>query len=283
MTETSLTCPYCRRVLDWVPQRWFGRGAFNCAQCGEFPDLASRHGAQRTDAVPVPVPVAAASPADGRPRVLLVDDSPEYRDLYALMLEETATVMTASRGEDALILAQTQRLDAIVLDVMMPGMDGWRTCERLKASPLTSGIPVIMLTSLDGLDVPARADQVGAAAVLIKPCPVERLAAAIAVAVQRRFGGSRRWPRKVATAALEVRVNDQPAVVINLSYGGLCVRVDRLARDVPATLAVTVPGASATMQADAVWRTDAGDDLWICGAEISPAIDSWRSLVDTVL
>src|SRR5262249_52960484 len=120
---------------------------------------------------------------DLRPQVLLVDDSPEYRDLYAVLLEQTATVITASRGEDALVIASTQRLDAIVLDVMMPGLDGWQTCQRLKTNPLTASIPVIMLTSLDGMDVPEMAATVGAAYVLIKPCPVERLARAIKAAI----------------------------------------------------------------------------------------------------
>jgi len=132
---------------------------------------------------PVGRPVRARVEGDPRPQVLLVDDSAEYRDLYAVALEETATVLTASRGEDALAIATEQPLDAIVLDVMMPGMDGWQTCERLKANPTTSTIPVIMLTSLDGLDVPETAQRVGAAYVLIKPCSVERLAYAIRLAV----------------------------------------------------------------------------------------------------
>jgi len=132
---------------------------------------------------PVGRPVRARVEGDPRPQVLLVDDSAEYRDLYSVALEETATVLTASRGEDALAIATEQPLDAIVLDVMMPGMDGWQTCERLKANPTTSTIPVIMLTSLDGLDVPETAQRVGAAYVLIKPCSVERLAYAIRLAV----------------------------------------------------------------------------------------------------
>jgi len=132
---------------------------------------------------PVGRPVRARVEGDPWPQVLLVDDSAEYRDLYAVALEETATVLTASRGEDALAIATEQPLDAIVLDVMMPGMDGWQTCERLKANPTTSTIPVIMLTSLDGLDVPETAQRVGAAYVLIKPCSVERLAYAIRLAV----------------------------------------------------------------------------------------------------
>ena len=175
------TCPYCGRELHWIPQRWFGRGTYECVKCGDFPDL--------TAAGPIdPQAFVHGSPRahgqDGRPRVLLVDDSAEYRDLYALMLEQTALVITASSGEDALALAVTEPFDAIVLDVMMPGMDGWQTCERLKSDPATSRIPVIMLTSLDGLGVPETAARLGAASVLIKPCPLERLAIAIKEAVR---------------------------------------------------------------------------------------------------
>jgi two-component system cell cycle response regulator len=116
----------------------------------------------------------------------LVDDSAEQRDLYALMLEPTATVITASRGEDALAIAGAEPLNAIVLDVLMPGMDGWEVCRRLKASPVTRQIPVIMLTALDGVDVTATAHRAGAVTVLMKPCPVERLALAIEDALQRQ-------------------------------------------------------------------------------------------------
>ena len=185
-------CPYCHRPLQWVPQRWFGRGTFECVQCGEFPDLTEISAVARSvPALPAEAPPRPYRKPDGRPRVLLVDDSAEYRDLYALMLEPTATVITASRGEEAVAIASSELIDAIVLDVMMPGMDGWQACEHLKASPLTREIPVILLTSLDGLDVPERAEQVGAAAVLIKPCGAERLAIAIDAAVNRRLRGAR--------------------------------------------------------------------------------------------
>jgi CheY-like chemotaxis protein len=166
-------CPYCGRPLRYVPNRWFGHSVFECGQCGDFPDFRSL--------VSGPEP-AAAVPPDGvgdkvhvRPRVLLVDDSDEQRRLYAAMLRSTATVMTAARGEHALSLAGADPPDVIVLDVMMPGMDGWETCERLKSDSTTAGIPIVMLTSLDDVDVPARARQAGAIAVLMKPCPAERL------------------------------------------------------------------------------------------------------------
>jgi CheY-like chemotaxis protein len=187
LSDIPHSCPYCGRRLQWIPQRWFGRGTYECERCGDFPDLTEpldrsggADGSMRGGGLPRP-----ARPHDGRLRVLLVDDSAEYRDLYALMLEQTATVITASRGEDALAIAAAQPLDAIVLDVMMPGLDGWQTCERLKASSRTCNVPVIILTSVDGLDVPATAARLGASCVLIKPCPVERLALAIDAAVRR--------------------------------------------------------------------------------------------------
>jgi CheY-like chemotaxis protein len=176
-------CPYCGLALHWVANRWFGRGCFQCEQCGDFPDF-------RGAGIPALLfgePCGPASPVadtDTRPRVLLVDDSSAHRDLYALMLESAALVQTASRGEDALILAGANPPDAIILDVMMPGVDGWHVCETLKRNPLTAAIPIIMLTSCDTADVPSRAREVGAAAVLMKPCPPERLALTLDAAIR---------------------------------------------------------------------------------------------------
>ena len=184
--RNSYPCPYCGRPLHWVANGWFGRGTFDCEQCGDFPDMAAPTGPSESPKTPT----APYLPADvtrlrreERPRVLLVDDSPEYRELYATLLADRATVITAARGEEALAIAGSEPLDAIVLDVMMPGLDGWQTCERLKSTPSTREIPVIMLTSFDGLDVPATATRVGAASVVIKPCSVERLALAIEAAI----------------------------------------------------------------------------------------------------
>jgi CheY-like chemotaxis protein len=186
-SDPAPACPYCGVPLEWVPYRWFGRGTFVCSQCGDFPDLrGTGPSATPPHALQQPVRVTIPPKVEDRRRVLLVDDSAEHRDLYALMLESTVTVVTASRGEDALTIAAAEPPDAIVLDVMMPHMDGWQVCEHLKANPVTSGIPVIMLTSLDGIGVPARARQLGAAAVLTKPCPIERLALTIDAAIAGR-------------------------------------------------------------------------------------------------
>ena len=193
MNRTSddvLACPYCGRSLRWVPGRWFGRGCFECELCGEFPDL--RHSADSPKSTPGQSektrPKTPFSEGQ-RPRVLLVDDSVEQKDLYALMLEPMATVITASSGEDALAIAAADPPDAIVLDILMPGMDGWEVCSRLKTNPVTAAIPVIMLTALEAPGLVAHACDVGAGAVLMKPCPVERLALAIAAAIQQKPEG----------------------------------------------------------------------------------------------
>ena len=104
------------------------------------------------------------------------------------MLDGLALPITCSRGEDAIALARSEPFDVVVLDVLMPGMDGWEVCRQLKADQSTADIPIVMLTSLDAVDVPARARQLGAAAVLMKPCPIERLMLVLnALARQRRF------------------------------------------------------------------------------------------------
>jgi len=174
-------CPYCGQKLRYVANRWFGHNVFECGQCGDFPDFGTGITTTHVDleSLALAAPKAMRS---AKPKVLLVDDSEEQRTFYAAVLQPTAMVLTASRGEDALSMANADPPDVIILDVMMPGMNGWETCEALKAEPVTAKVPIIMLTSLDGVDVPARARQAGAIAVLMKPCPVERLLLTISAA-----------------------------------------------------------------------------------------------------
>ena len=85
-----------------------------------------------------------------KPIVLAVDDAPENMDVLTGVLSETYRVKVALDGEKALRLANEQpRPDIILLDIMMPGMDGYEVCRRLKAKAATRGIPVIFVTSLN--------------------------------------------------------------------------------------------------------------------------------------
>ncbi len=83
-------------------------------------------------------------------RVLVVDDVlPNVKLLEAKLTSEYFDVLTATNGEDALKIIRDQLPDIILLDVMMPGMDGFEVCRRIKADPKTMHIPVVMVTALD--------------------------------------------------------------------------------------------------------------------------------------
>lgn len=83
-------------------------------------------------------------------RVLIVDDVPaNLKLLEAKLMAEYFGVLQASSGPEALEMAVREKPDIILLDVMMPGMDGFEVCRRLRAMPETSHVPIIMVTALD--------------------------------------------------------------------------------------------------------------------------------------
>jgi two-component system phosphate regulon response regulator PhoB len=87
------------------------------------------------------------------PTVLLVDDEPDVVDLVRLHLRRAGMeIVCAADGDAALHTARTQRPDAIVLDVMMPGLDGLAVCARLRSDPATAAIPIVMLTAKGQVD-----------------------------------------------------------------------------------------------------------------------------------
>lgn len=82
-------------------------------------------------------------------RVLIIDDDLGIRKITRISLNAIAgwEVLVAASGQEGIAIAQTEPLDAILLDVMMPGMDGIATLEYLQANPITQTIPVILLTA----------------------------------------------------------------------------------------------------------------------------------------
>jgi two-component system cell cycle response regulator len=103
-------------------------------------------------------------------RVLVVDDIlANIRLLQARLEAEYFEVVTASNGTDALEICQRERVDVVLLDVMMPGIDGFEVCRRLKASPQTLHIPVVMVTALDQASDKLQGLDCGADDFLTKP------------------------------------------------------------------------------------------------------------------
>ncbi len=103
-------------------------------------------------------------------RILVVDDIPaNVRLLEAKLMAEYFEVLTASDGPAALEVANTQAPDLILLDVMMPGMDGFEVAERLKADPKTRHIPIVMVTALTDTADRVRGLEAGADDFLSKP------------------------------------------------------------------------------------------------------------------
>jgi CheY-like chemotaxis protein len=122
-------------------------------------------------------PAAPAPPADrvatGVGTVLVIDDEAAVRDLmYRFLPKEGFRVVLAPGGEEGLRLARELRPDAITLDVMMPGMDGWAVLSALKADAEVADIPVIMLTIVDDKNL---GYALGASDYLTKPIDRERL------------------------------------------------------------------------------------------------------------
>jgi len=95
----------------------------------------------------------APGTADQPASVLMVDDERLNRDLLEVMLKpEGFVLVSAASGEEALSLIARQPPDLILLDVMMPGMDGYEVARRIKGNHAARNIPIIMLTALDGRD-----------------------------------------------------------------------------------------------------------------------------------
>jgi diguanylate cyclase (GGDEF)-like protein len=102
--------------------------------------------------------------------ILVVDDSPENLQVISAVLKQDYRVKVAINGERALALATAaEPPDLILLDVMMPGMDGYEVCARLKQNPVTARIPVLFVSSRDDEEDEARGLSLGAIDYIVKP------------------------------------------------------------------------------------------------------------------
>src|SRR5579859_2068856 len=119
-------------------------------------------------------------------RILIVDDEDDIREVAQVSLELMGPydVVTAASGRDGILAARTRPPDAILLDVMMPGLDGPATLAELQADPATRDIPVLFLTATSQSAEHQRLANLGAAGVLSKPFDPLKLASQVAAALR---------------------------------------------------------------------------------------------------
>jgi two-component system cell cycle response regulator len=104
------------------------------------------------------------------PQIMVVDDDPDTVSILARHLQREGFVaIEAISGAECLRLVHEHRIDVILLDLMMPEMDGFQVCRSLKQDPATAEIPVIMITARDDLDARAEGMRLGVSDFLAKP------------------------------------------------------------------------------------------------------------------
>ncbi len=101
--------------------------------------------------------------------ILIVDDVPANIDVLTGILSDTYKVKAATSGEKGLRVAEKSRPDLILLDIMMPGVDGYEVCERLKLNDNTKDIPVIFVTAHDDIEDETHGFKLGAVDYITKP------------------------------------------------------------------------------------------------------------------
>jgi type IV pilus assembly protein PilB len=183
-------CPACQTVLK--PQ---------CASCRQ--DLIPEWKACPFCSAPTapvtsaPVPTAtvprASAPAveTKRVKILVVDDEEDVRRIVALALRKLpfpAEIMTAANGIEALQAVEAERPSLVVLDLMMPQMDGLEVCRRLRENVTTAFIPILMLTARGESETKTQAFQVGTDDYLVKPFEVKELNARVGRLLRRTYG-----------------------------------------------------------------------------------------------
>jgi len=102
-------------------------------------------------------------------KILVIDDDPTCLKMVDFVLKKKYMVKTAPNGEKGIELAKIELPDLILLDIMMPKLNGYETLEKLQGDQITKNIPVIMLTAKEKMEDVERAITLGARAYLVKP------------------------------------------------------------------------------------------------------------------
>jgi CheY-like chemotaxis protein len=210
-----------RRLLGLV------RGAYGPASVGRRPADAFTTPSARPHAP------GRGADATGQPgRLLVVDDDPSNRDLLRRRLERLGcSVALAEHGRQALEMLGASPFDLVLLDLVMPEMDGYETLGRLKAEPTLQHVPVIVLSAVDELDSAVRCIELGAEDYLPKPINPSLLRARVNTCLEKKHLRDQetaylREVARVTAAAADI----EAAVFDPESLADLAARADALGR-----------------------------------------------------
>ena len=168
-------CPHCKANQPTFERMDWDQTEVRCAVCG-FPF-------EEADLLKWEIPVS-------QDKILCIDDDPLTLQLLTDALKAHGFVpLTAPDGPAGIALAAAERPRLILVDILMPEMDGFEVCRRLKADPRTQGIPLIILTALADAKLNTKAFQAGADLALTKPFDPDKLISTLRAALamkQRR-------------------------------------------------------------------------------------------------
>ena len=157
---------------------------------------------------------------DKRHTILVVDDEPDLCDILRFNLEDAGyMVHTAHSASEALAFGVTNA-DLILLDVMMPGMDGFALARRLKAAPTTAQIPIIFLTARDSEEDTVSGLDLGADDYIAKPFSIREVLARVAAVLRRvpETGHGAGAPLALDTTAKTLLIDGQPVPLTRTEY-----------------------------------------------------------------
>lgn len=134
------------------------------------------------------IPLHKMPPVSRCYKILIVDDRPQNLDLLGdILLQMSQPYLSARNGKEALYLAKEEKPDLILLDIMMPGMDGYEVFDELKANPVTAEIPVIFISALNKTENIVKGLQKGGIDYITKPLQVEEVIARITTALRTKL------------------------------------------------------------------------------------------------
>jgi len=183
---------------------------------------------------------------ESKPIILVVDDDPRnVKLLEALLVQQELTPVKAFNGADALHMLTKTEVDVVLLDIMMPGIDGYEVCRRIKGNQATRMIPVVLVTALDDMDSKIKGIEAGADDFITKPVnkfellartkslinvkklnnsltSIENVLFSLAITVEAKDAYTQGHIERVANVAVMLgrKIGINPADVEALRYGG---------------------------------------------------------------